>query len=110
MLFKKKNNDKTTISCSCNGDCKSEVISSVNTTIESIKVLGMGCKSCHEQYQNVLNAVDKMGISTNVEYITDLEKVMSYGVMSMPVIVINDKVVSYGKVLKTQDVINLLKG
>ena len=44
-----------------------------------------------------------------MEYITDMEKVMAYGVMSMPAIVINDKVVSMGKVLKAADVEKLLQ-
>ena len=43
-----------------------------------------------------------------VEYITDMEKVMGYGVMSMPAIVVNEKVVSMGKVLKATDVEKLL--
>ena len=50
-----------------------------------------------------------MGLGVEVEYITDLEKVMSYGVMSMPAIVVNDKVVSMGKVLKAKDVEKLLQ-
>lgn len=74
-----------------------------------IKVLGAGCKSCHEQYENVKKAVHELGISADVEYITDMKKIMSYGVMSMPAIVVNDKVVSAGKVLKTADVVKLLK-
>lgn len=44
-----------------------------------------------------------------VEYITDTEKVMEYGVMSMPAIVVNEKVVSVGKVLKSSDAEKLLK-
>ena len=74
----------------------------------SIKILGAGCKSCHEQYENAKTAVKSMGLSAEVEYITDMEKVMGYGVMSMPAIVVNEKVVSMGKVLKTADVEKLL--
>ena len=50
-----------------------------------------------------------MGISLEVEYITDMEKVMSYGAMSMPAIVVNEKIVSMGKVLKAADVEKLLR-
>ena len=50
-----------------------------------------------------------MGLPAKVEYITDMEKVMSYGVMSMPAIVVNEKVVSMGKVLKAADVEKLLR-
>lgn len=73
-----------------------------------IKVLGAGCKSCHEQFENAQAAVRTMGLSVEVEYITDMEKVMEYGVMSMPAIVVNEKVVSMGKVLKAADVEKLL--
>ena len=74
-----------------------------------IKVLGAGCKSCHEQYENAKAAVKARGLSVEVEYVTDMEKVMAYGVMSMPAIVVNEKVVSMGKVLKAADVENLLQ-
>lgn len=74
-----------------------------------IKVLGAGCKSCHEQHENVKKAVANMNLDAEVEYITDLEKVMSYGVMSMPAIVVNEQVVSMGKVLKAAQVEELLK-
>ena len=73
-----------------------------------IKVLGAGCKSCHEQYENAKAAVKAMGLDMEVAYITDMEKVMGYGVMRMPAIVVNEKVVSMGKVLKAADVEKLL--
>ena len=77
--------------------------------ITSIKVLGAGCKSCHEQYENCKAAVRELGMELEVEYITDMERVMSYGIMSMPGIVINDEVVSMGKVLKAADVVKLFQ-
>lgn len=75
----------------------------------NIKVLGAGCKSCHEQYENAWKAVADMNLDAEVEYITDMEKVMNYGVMSMPAIVVNEQVVSMGKVLKASQVEELLK-
>ncbi len=77
--------------------------------IGSVKVLGAGCKSCHEQYENAKKAVQSMGLSVEVEYITDMQKVMEYGVMSMPAIVVNEKVAAMGKVLKAADVEKLLR-
>lgn len=91
---------------------KKSAVSATNETqtqINCIKVLGAGCKSCHTQYENAKEAVKNMGMSVEVEYITDMEKVMAYGVMSMPALVVNEKVVSMGKVLKATDVENLLK-
>ena len=78
--------------------------------ITGIKVLGAGCKSCHEQYENCKAAVAELGMDLEVEYITDMEKVMGYGVMSMPAIVVNEKVVSMGRVLRAADVEKLLNG
>ncbi len=75
----------------------------------SIKILGAGCKSCHEQYENAKAAVKALGLSVEVKYITDMEKVMGYGVMSMPAIVVNEKVVSMGRVLTAADVEKLLR-
>lgn len=83
-------------SCCC-GDGK--------CSIQSVKVLGAGCKRCHEQYENCKTAVKELGMALEVEYVTDMEKVMAYGIMSMPGIVVNEKVVSMGKVLKPAEVI-----
>lgn len=89
--------EKPAAACACGG------------TGCNIKVLGAGCKTCHDQYENVREAVKAMGLSADVEYITDMEKVMEYGVMSMPAIVVNENVVTMGKVLKPEEVVTLLK-
>lgn len=105
LLFGKKSKNENS-ACCCAGKCSTEVMAAEGSEIKSIKVLGAGCKSCHTQYENVKNAVAELGILVEVEYITDLEKVMEYGVMSMPAIVVNDRVAAFGKVLNTNDVIN----
>lgn len=113
---KKKEEEKKAPACACSC-CGSAGDASESTNaccpeakngICCIKVLGAGCKSCHEQYENAKEAVKAMGLSVEVEYITDMQKVMEYGVMSMPAIVVNEKVVSMGKVLKSVDVQKLL--
>ena len=100
-----------TAGCCCGSEAKGEATFCCGAPVEGIccvKVLGAGCKSCHEQYENARAAVSALGLNVEVEYITDMEKVMEYGVMSMPAIVVNDKVVSMGKVLKAADVEKLL--
>ena len=111
---KKKEEEKKAPACCC-GSAENKVEESTGcccgdtvSGIINIKVLGAGCKSCHEQYENAKAAVKAMGLTVEVEYITDMEKVMGYGVMSMPAIVVNEKVVSMGKVLKAADVEKLL--
>lgn len=76
--------------------------------IESIKVLGGGCKNCEKLHQNVIDAVAELGIATNVEYITDMAVVMSYNVMSTPIVVVNEQVVSAGKVLSVAELKEIL--
>lgn len=114
--IKKKEVKKNFPVCACNCSCptstsegiKNDCCPEVKEGICCIKVLGAGCKSCHEQYENAKQAVKEMGLSIEVEYITDMQKVMEYGVMSMPAIVVNEKVVSMGKVLKSTDIVALL--
>ena len=101
-------------SCCCQGelsDVGMEGCGCVDTDagIQSIKVLGTGCKSCHEMYENTKKALKNMELNVEAEYITDMEKVMAYGVMSMPGLVVNEKVVSVGKVLKPADIERLLR-
>ena len=115
-LFNRKKEEKNVSACTCNCGCsESEVKETTNDCcpeakdgICCIKVLGAGCKSCHELYESTKKAVEEMNISVDVEYITDMQKIMEYGVMSMPALVINEKVVSMGKVLKATDVEKLL--
>lgn len=79
------------------------------SSIKSITVLGSGCKACHALHESCKEAVAELGINIEVEYVTDMQKIASYGVMRMPALVINEKVVSMGKVLKKEDIIKLLK-
>ena len=109
---KKKEEEKK--SCCCGPAPRAEETASCccGAPVEGVccvKVLGAGCKSCHEQYENAKEAVRSLGLDVEVEYITDMEMVMSYGVMSMPAIVVNEKVVSMGKVLKAAEVEKLLQ-
>lgn len=107
--FKKKKEEQTKPACCCGTDEQTKELEKISEDIISIKILGAGCESCHKQYENAKEAVKNLNLSVEVEYITDMQKVMTYGVMSMPAIVVNDKVVSMGKVLKTADVEKLLK-
>ena len=103
-LFGKKKEKTKQPTCCCNGACESPEVRSIDVEGKpNIKVLGAGCKSCHMQYENVKEAVAALGLYAEVEYITDMEKVMSYGVMRMPALVVNEKVVSAGKVLSAKE-------
>lgn len=73
-----------------------------------IKVLGTGCPSCKKLEINVRAAISEVGIEASVEKVEDLLKIMEYGVMSTPALVIDEKVVAKGKVLSVGDIKKLL--
>lgn len=114
---KKTEEEKKTPASACSCGCSTSETEEITNDccpeakdgICCIKVLGAGCKSCHEQYENAKQAAKDMGLSVEVEYITDIQKVMEYGVMSMPALVVNKKVVAMGKVLKVNEVVALLQ-
>ena len=75
-----------------------------------VEVLGSGCAKCNQLEAAVKEALTKMDINAEIDHVTDFAKIATYGVMSTPALVINGKVVSFGKVLKTAEVIKILEG
>ena len=63
-----------------------------------IQVLGSGCRSCKKLFELTKQAVVEMGIDAEVEYITDIQKIIEIGVMQSPVLAINGKPVMAGLV------------
>lgn len=74
-----------------------------------IKVLGGGCKNCHTLEDRTKEALSDAGLKGNVELITDKDKIVSYGIALTPALVINEKVVSSGKVLTKDKIIKIIK-
>ena len=64
----------------------------------TIKVLGSGCSNCHKVEDLAKQAVAQLAVDAQVEMVTDVKEIMRYGVMNTPGLVINDKVVSSGRV------------
>ena len=94
------------------GDRKSgaeETGTEVKDGLCCIKVLGSGCKNCHALLESTKEAVKVMGLGIEVGYVTDMQEITKYGVMSMPALVVNEKVASMGKVLKAAEVEKLLR-
>jgi len=74
-----------------------------------VKVLGSGCANCNKLDAATKEALDKMGLDVKIDHVTDFGQIASYGVMSTPALVINEKVVSSGKVLKTAEVVKIIE-
>jgi len=64
--------------------------------MKNIKVLGSGCKNCETTANLIKIAADQANVEINLEKISDMEKIMSYGVMSTPGVVIDEKLVHAG--------------
>jgi small redox-active disulfide protein 2 len=75
----------------------------------NIKILGSGCKNCITLEKNTKTALQELGLDTQIEKVTDFDKIMQYGVMTTPAIVIDEKVVSFGKVLKPKEITEIIK-
>lgn len=73
-----------------------------------IKVLGTGCAGCKALHETVVKAVAELNLSIEVIKEEDLMKIMSYDVMTIPALVINEKVVSKGKRLSIEEVKTLI--
>ena len=63
-----------------------------------IKILGTGCSNCKALEKTTINALAEMDLTANVEKVEDITKIMAYGIMRTPGLVINDKVVLSGRV------------
>jgi small redox-active disulfide protein 2 len=64
--------------------------------IMKIQVLGSGCPTCEKLFELTKKAVLELGLKTEVEYITDIQKIVEMGVMSSPVLAINGKPILAG--------------
>lgn len=69
-----------------------------------IKVLGPGCKKCHETERIVRQAVAEAGTSATVEYITDIAEIARHGIFTTPAVIVDSEVKSMGKVPSKIDV------
>lgn len=78
--------------------------------IKSIKILGReGCRNCSGIFQNTIDILAEKNLAVDCQHVTDLQQIMAYGVMSLPGLVVNEKVVSYGKILSKQDILKIIE-
>ncbi len=74
-----------------------------------IEILGSGCAKCKQLEHVVKEAVLQQAQFIQIEKIDQIAKIMEYGVMSTPALVIDGEVVSVGKILSVDDVLALMK-
>ena len=74
-----------------------------------IQVLGPGCPKCEQILQNAKAAISEIGIECDIEKITDIQKIIEFGVMVTPALIIDGEVKITGKVPSKDEIIGLIK-
>lgn len=77
--------------------------------MKKIQVLGGGCSKCIILAEEVTKAAAEMGVAIELEKVTDFQKIMAFGIMTTPALVVDGKVMFSGKVLKAEALKEYLK-
>jgi small redox-active disulfide protein 2 len=75
-----------------------------------VQILGTGCPKCKALEQHAREAIAELGITAEIEKVTEIEKIMAMGVMMTPALAIDGTVKSTGRVLTKDQVVSYLKG
>lgn len=102
-LFSKRKKEEN--GCCCGGDCAPKTMAQAETAKMSsgVKVLGSGCAKCNALEKAACEALAELNMDTTIDHVTDFTQIAAYGVMTTPALVVDGKVVSYGKVLKKEE-------
>ena len=73
-----------------------------------IEILGTGCARCKTLYENVKKAVQESGKDVEVVKVEEIPKIMAYGVMSTPALVVDGQVKFTGKVASVAEIMGVL--
>ena len=75
-----------------------------------IEILGMGCATCNKLEDTVRLAISEMGIDAQIDHVKDIKKIMTYGVMTTPALVIDGVVKAAGKIPSLADIKQMIGG
>lgn len=105
-LFGKKSKKEETEPCCCAG---AECGKGPENENARVKVLGGGCAKCNQLEAAAKAALSELGMDAAVGHITDFGEIAACGVMNTPALMVDGKVVSAGRVLKTEEIVKILK-
>lgn len=108
MKLFSKNKKSKECSC-CSSDTPIKIRKEDRKNDKGIKILGYGCAKCKQLEKATIKAISELNIDLEVEHITDFSEIARYSVMTTPALVLDREVLSYGKVLKTDEIKELLK-
>ena len=75
----------------------------------SIKVLGPGCANCRKLEEIAREAVASLGVEAEISKVTDMQQIIAYDVLKTPGLVINEKLVSSGRIPTPQSVVEWIR-
>jgi small redox-active disulfide protein 2 len=107
-LFGKKKEEKK---CCCGSGCAPEKTPDLQPgeAAGGVKVLGSGCAKCNALEEAVRAALEELNMDTTIDHVTDFSQIAAYGVMTTPALVVDGKVVSWGRVLKKDEAKALIR-
>ncbi len=77
--------------------------------MRKILILGTGCAKCEKLFENARAAVEECGAECEVEKVSDIEKIVDFGVMMTPALVIDGEIKAVGKVLPPEEILTMLQ-
>ena len=110
-IFKKVKVTKAESSCCCGKATPEDMAAAEKAKGEgpSVKILGSGCAKCNALEAAAAQALHELGMNDEIDHVTDFAQIAAYGVMTTPALVVDGKVVSYGKVLTASEASELIK-
>ena len=75
----------------------------------NIKILGTGCARCQVLTSLIQEVVTENEIEATIEKVEDIMVIMSYNIMATPAMIINDDIVSKGKILSKNEILDFIK-
>jgi len=75
----------------------------------NIKILGTGCANCKNLEKATFNAVAELDLNATISKVEDIQQIMSYGIMRTPALVVDEKVIMYGRVPSVGEIKELLQ-
>lgn len=76
--------------------------------MKQIEILGTGCPKCKKLTDLTMEAAAQLGMECNIEKVEDIQKIMAYGVMMTPALVVDGKVKLTGKVPSVEELKKLI--
>jgi small redox-active disulfide protein 2 len=76
----------------------------------NVKILGSGCTNCKRLEATTRKVVESLGIEAEIEKVTDYAEIMKYPILSTPGLVVNEKLVSAGRIPTENEIAGWIKG